>query len=605
MTFLPIVERELRVAARKQVTFWARQGAALIAIVTAGAILGINLPGGAAPASVGKGLFATLTWMLMAVILPAGPFLTSDCLSEEKRQGTLGLLFLTDLRGYDVVLGKLVANSLRGSSAILAVIPILAMSLILGGITGAQFWKSALALLSALWMSLSAGLFASALSRDSQKALALTILLLLLLAVGAPLGDSLLAVSRGKPWHPVLSMASPVYLLMQADAWGVTPFWPALFFNQLVALSFLITSALVVPRIWQDRPEKASTRVDSKDQRRRYGDAQHRAELRRKLMDRNPVLWLVAREQWQARALWVAVATMLVGFVGCLATFGSPDLVAAWFSSLSGVLNLIFYLAVASEGCRFLLEARRNGLVELILATPLSVGQVITGQWLAIVRRLGPPLLVWLALQFTASVMTQRAAMRSLLTVTPSASSTTPTAPGSNFTASVTITTKTTMTLATTTTTAYQGPPAVPVLLGTLVALAGVVQTLTNWIALFWFGMWMGLSSKAAGMATLKTILFVQILPAMGLAFATGLIFSLTAIAGALNTSSFPFGAVSQLAVGVITTILALVKNGAFFLWARQRLHAEFRIRATGAIGTTTAHYVPGRPAVPPLLPSR
>jgi hypothetical protein len=106
-------------------------------------------------------------------------------------------------------------------------------------------------------------------------------------------------------------------------------------------------------------------------------------------------------------------------------------------------------------------------------------------------------------------------------------------------------------------------------------------------------------------MATLKTILFVQILPAMGLAFATGLIFSLTAIAGALNTSSFPFGAVSQLAVGVITTILALVKNGAFFLWARQRLHAEFRIRATGAIGTTTAHYVPGRPAVPPLLPSR
>ncbi|HXI51641.1 MAG TPA: hypothetical protein VNH84_09050, partial [Candidatus Saccharimonadales bacterium] len=551
MTFLPIVERELRVAARRQVTFWARQGAALIAIVAAGAILGINLPSGAAPASVGKGLFATLTWMLMAVILPAGPFLTSDCLSEEKRQGTLGLLFLTDLRSYDVVLGKLVASSLRGSSAILAVIPILAMSLILGGITGAQFWKSALALLSALWMSLSAGLFVSALSRDSQKALALTILLLLLLVAGAPLGDSLLAGFSGRPWQPVLSMASPVYLFMQADAWGVTPFWPALFFNQLVAWSFLITSALVVPRIWQDRPDKASTRVDSKEQRPRYGDAQQRAELRRKLMDRNPVLWLVAREQWQARALWVAVATMLVGFVGCLATFGSADLVAAGFSSLSGVLNFIFYLAVASEGCRFLLEARRNGLLEVILATPLSVGQVITGQWLAIVRRLGPPLLVWLALQFTASALTQRAAMRSSLTVPASASSTRPTAPGSNFTASASITTTIRIT------TAYQGPPAVPTLLGSLVAFADVVRTLTSWIALFWFGMWMGLSSKAAGLATLKTILFVQILPGIGLAFATGLIVSLTALAGALNTSSFPIGAVSQLAVGVMTTILA------------------------------------------------
>ena len=29
---------------------------------------------------------------------------TADSLSAEKREGTLGLLFLTDLRGYDVVL---------------------------------------------------------------------------------------------------------------------------------------------------------------------------------------------------------------------------------------------------------------------------------------------------------------------------------------------------------------------------------------------------------------------------------------------------------------------------------------------------------------------
>ncbi|HXI53428.1 MAG TPA: hypothetical protein VNH84_18065, partial [Candidatus Saccharimonadales bacterium] len=73
------------------------------------------------------------------------------------------------------------------------------------------------------------------------------------------------------------------------------------------------------------------------------------------------------------------------------------------------------------------------------------------------------------------------------------------------------------------------------------------------------------------------------ILPGIGLAFATGLILSLTALASALNLSaSFPIHVVSLVSGGVVTTILALVKNGAFFVWARQRLLAEFRARATG-----------------------
>ena len=75
-------------------------------------------------------------------------------------------MFLTDLRGYEVVLGKLLATSLRGFYALLAVVPILAVTLLMGGVSGAQFWKTSLALVNALILSLAAGLFVSALSRD-------------------------------------------------------------------------------------------------------------------------------------------------------------------------------------------------------------------------------------------------------------------------------------------------------------------------------------------------------------------------------------------------------------------------------------------------------
>src|SRR6266498_1167217 len=187
MTFLPIVDRELRVAARKRNTFYVRVVAALIALIIGGGFMVLSrLPfGGMTPfggrGQMGGPMFAVLTWLNLAMALSADLFFTSDCLSEEKREGTLGFLFLTDLRGYDVVLGKLLATSLRGFYGMLALLPILGVTLLLGGVTGGQFWKTSLALINALFISLATGLFVSAISRDSQRALAATLLLLLLL----------------------------------------------------------------------------------------------------------------------------------------------------------------------------------------------------------------------------------------------------------------------------------------------------------------------------------------------------------------------------------------------------------------------------------------
>src|SRR5581483_8680677 len=112
MTFLPIVERELRVAARLTRTYRSRAlMAAILGIVAIIMLLFGAL--GPAPAQMGGTMFATLSWMVLGFCLLEGGRTTADCLSEERREGTLGLLFLTDLKGYDVVLGKLAATSLN------------------------------------------------------------------------------------------------------------------------------------------------------------------------------------------------------------------------------------------------------------------------------------------------------------------------------------------------------------------------------------------------------------------------------------------------------------------------------------------------------------
>src|SRR4051794_2588984 len=98
MTFLPIVARELRVAARRRGTFWTRAIVATLAIASGTFLYLANIE--APPQNIGQRIFFGLMVLAMFFCLFAGRQSTADCLSEEKRQGTLGLLFLTDLKGY-------------------------------------------------------------------------------------------------------------------------------------------------------------------------------------------------------------------------------------------------------------------------------------------------------------------------------------------------------------------------------------------------------------------------------------------------------------------------------------------------------------------------
>src|SRR5215471_6846810 len=137
MTFLPIVERELRVASRRPATYWLRFmiGGAVFALWF---LLFMFGPVGVLPTR-GQMVFSTLATIAFGFALLSGPLLSADSLSQERREGTLGLLFLTELHGYDVVLGKLIATSIHAFYGMAAIVPLLFYSMLAGGVTG---WES-------------------------------------------------------------------------------------------------------------------------------------------------------------------------------------------------------------------------------------------------------------------------------------------------------------------------------------------------------------------------------------------------------------------------------------------------------------------------------
>ena len=130
----------------------------------------------------GKFLLIILSTYTAVLCLFLPLFLTADCISEEKRDGTIGLLFLTELHGYDFVLGKFIARSLNAFYGLLALLPVIAISLLFGGLTGAEFWRIALALLNTLFVSLAVGMCISASNRDARVTMGLTFFVLLCLA---------------------------------------------------------------------------------------------------------------------------------------------------------------------------------------------------------------------------------------------------------------------------------------------------------------------------------------------------------------------------------------------------------------------------------------
>ncbi len=580
MTFLPIAVRELRVAARKRSTFWLRIAAALAGLLIGAGFLIISQLLGLGSAAFGGALFKTLTWLSLATALSAGLFFTADSLSEEKREGTLGFLFLTDLRGYDIASGKLLATSLRGSYALLAFLPVLATTLLMGGVTGAQFWKTVLALLDALLYSLAGGMLISALSRDSQRALLGTLLLLLLLVGGAPALDSAIAAVRKLPFRPQFSLISPAYAFISAEAWRRTPYWLGLVLSWLTACLLLGLSCVLVPRVWQERSRRPAG-PGSWGRFWKYGGVRRQKRIRRKLLDRNPAYWLACRERWQVLGLWM-VAVLLLGLCAMIAAaLPAP----AWMicTQLTGFVILGVYLWVASQACRFFVEVRRNGFLELLLVTPLPVRQIVQAHWLVWLRMFGLPILLLVGFQATGTLLTQLG-MRSMMA---SVSSSTSKSGGVPATTVVIGGSGTSVTNPATSAASAAPPPVYPVWSAVALSVTSGISTAANLAALVWFGMWMGMTSKNASLATLKTIAFAQLIPVAAISFLSGLVAVAVMMLGLYKSGSPPSMGIAvtfPLIVSGLVALLSVGKDIGFVVWSQRRLHERFRDQATRPI---------------------
>jgi ABC-type transport system involved in multi-copper enzyme maturation permease subunit len=490
MIFLPIVARELRVASRRNTTFIGRSVIALLGMVIGGFLLLLfDLMG---PMAAKGGMVFTVVSRYAALIaLLAGVLLASDCLSEERREGTLGFLFLTDLKGYDVVLGKFAAVSLNSFYGMLAVFPVLAISMLAGGVSGGEFWRACLTLVNTLFFSVASAMWMSSFCRSSYRAMASAVCLLVgLLALGA-IASSLSSVAgRLGPALSYIGALSPLTSFQLASSANyfrlAGKFWEMLGLSHALGWTFLGLAS------WRLSFFREKGERDGGWRRVFMRTVSGQSERRSELLDINPVLWLLddsRRLRWVARGLAILGGAVLLLTADLGKTFG-----LVFVTYVAWPFYFLLKVFFAIQTCRFFSEARRTGALEALCCTPLTTSSIISGQWMALRRIFLWPVIVLILSELACLCFLGYSVF-----------------PGS-VSSSVVVVNGAVV---------KSGAPAMPSPISFMgwyvpfLMLKQIANSIADFFAVGWFGMWLSLSLQKPGAATGLTILYVLVLPAI------------------------------------------------------------------------------------------
>lgn len=443
MTSWPILERELRVWARRRSTYWGRLAVAAAGVLVCATPL---LWSGSfvAPGNTGRYAFDGLVSAAFLLCCMAC-LLTADAISGERREGTLGLLLLTRVKHVDLLLGKLASSGLAAVLGLVAFMPLLALPLLTGGVSAGEALRKSVALLDTLFLALTIGLWASARGLERFRTACAALLFLTGLVFGPPLLGLFLPRTHLGLASPLAAISQSADLAYRTSAKG---YWFSLGLIQLMGWGFLLATtirlsrrvdktqeafhgsvAVVRPRRAADQAPSPSPVADSSPASSasvtpsaiqcsycgRRNDAEATfcrecgTELRPKRIQRTgswtlssaptPLHWLLSRQRGLKPLLWVAAGIgcchlaffqivgrfiglgMRTSFIGVFPVFGLAE------ATIEGGL----FAWVAS---RFFVEARRTGELELLLTTPLGAQKLVSTQWETLKRLARGPVLV-------------------------------------------------------------------------------------------------------------------------------------------------------------------------------------------------------------------
>ena len=128
--------------------------------------------------------FSNILWLNLVLIVLAAVSFLSTAITEEKEEGTLGLLMMAGVSPLAMLLGKSSTRLFSTSLLLVVQFPFALMAIVLGGVTFTQIAAGYIALAAFLALSANIGLLTSVICRRSGNAGAVTLLVLIVVLGG-------------------------------------------------------------------------------------------------------------------------------------------------------------------------------------------------------------------------------------------------------------------------------------------------------------------------------------------------------------------------------------------------------------------------------------
>jgi magnesium-transporting ATPase (P-type) len=258
-----------------------------------------------------------------------------------------------------------------------------------------------------------------------------------------------------------------------------------------------------------------------------YGTGIDRTVFRRRLLDRNPVYWLLARIRSKPAAVW-----LFLGVSACIWVLGWWRFRREWLNEgvylcTAIVINLVLRYWFAGEAARAIAENRKLGALELLLSTPLKIEDILRGQWLALKRQFLGALVAVLLVECLFMLAVVREAV-----------------------------------------------PDEERLFWFALWIAGMLMLVADLATLYWVGMWQGLTARNPVRAAGGSLVRVLVVPWIGY----GLVL-LVVVLSEMGQRSYQSNPTWKFFLGLWFGI-GIGLDFAFGAWARQKLLTEFRLAA-------------------------
>ncbi|HEY2785268.1 MAG TPA: ABC transporter permease subunit [Fimbriiglobus sp.] len=357
----------------------------------------------------GTMLFQVVVFVQLLLLVFFAALTAAGAVSQEKDRRTFILLLITDMRDYEIVLGKLLGALLPITVLMLTAIPFLALLLLLGGIDPPQVLQAGAVVLASAYAAGSLGGLIALWRDKTFQALALSTLLLVLyecLVVGL---GSLGGESLRTYLDPVAAMRS----VLQPPPGGWTGLPPAYGFA-LAMLGWCVVLngvGLWGLRRWNPSGEAIMQREGPGEDPEADMDAEQLAAFRAQAhaapgalrpVWKNFIAWREIRTRAYGRRpllikIAFAVVLALITYFAVSTVYqpgGRPAFAAAY-----GLvpLTVLCLLLVAAQAVTSITSERDGGMLDLLLASDVSPPEFVFGKTLGVLYNtkefLIPPIL--------------------------------------------------------------------------------------------------------------------------------------------------------------------------------------------------------------------